>query len=155
MKTEGKMKGIFDLNISPEGKEGETPRIRLGLRMKIGDEETVCPLTEPFESYEALEKGAQLLEEDLGRAVVRARELFEGSPPTGEGLEFDADANPEEIWTLLSGIEDEDSFVDTFNGLDETRRKAIADHVLTHCNVFTGKASIFSSRYDNDTGLMA
>ena len=149
------MKGIFDLIKSPEGEEGEKPFFRLGLRLKIGDEETVCPLTGPFESYEALKKGVEFLKEDLVLAVERARMLFEGTPPSSEGLEFDANATPEEIWTLLSEIEDEDSFVDTFNGLDDARRKAIADYVLTHCNVFTGKASIFSSRYDNDSGLMA
>ena len=148
------MKGIFDLIRSPEGGEGEKPAFRLGLRLKIGNQETICPLTRPFESFEALENGVQFIKEDLGTVVERARELFKGTLSSVEGLDFDVDATPEEIWTLLSKIADENSFIDTFNGLDEARRKAIAEHVLTHCNVFTGKASIFSLRYDNDSGLM-
>jgi hypothetical protein len=154
METGGKMKGIFDLIRSSEGGEGEKKTFRLGLRLKIGDQETVCPLTRSFESFEALEDGVRFIKEDLGIVVERARGLFKGTPPTGEGLDVDVDATPEEIWTLLAKIEDENSFVDMFNGLDEARRKAIAEHVLAHCNVFTGKASIFSSRYDNDSGLM-
>ena len=149
------MKGIFDLIRSPEGGKGEKPMFRLGLRLKIGDQETVCPLTRPFESFEALENGVQFIKEDLGLVLERARGLFEGTPSSVNGLDFDEDATPEEIWILLSKIEDENSFVDTFNGLDEARRNAVADYVLTHCNVFSGKASILSSRYDNDSGLMA
>ena len=148
------MKGIFDLIGSPEGGEGEKPMFRLGLRLKIGDQETVCPLTRPFESFEALENGVEFIKEDLGLIVERARERFKGSQPSGEGLDFDEDATPEEIWNRLSGIEDENYFVNNFNTLNESMRKAVAEHVLTHCNVFTGKASIFSSRYDNDSGLM-
>ena len=148
------MKRIFDLIESTEEGEREKTAFQLGLRMKIGDQETVCPLTRPFESFEALEHGVQSIKEDLGMVLEQAKPLFKGTPSSGEGLDLDEDATPEEIWTLLSKIEDENSFVDTFNGLDEARRKAIAEHVLTHCNVFTGKASVFSSRYDNDLGLM-
>ena len=155
MKTGGRMREIFDLIRSPEEEEGEQPLFRLGVRLKIGDHETVCPITKPFESYEALDDGVQFIREDLAMVLERARKFFEGSLPPGEGLDFDADATPEEIWALLSEIEDEDSFIDTFNGLEEARRKAIAEHVLTHCNVFTGKASVFSSRYNNDSSLMA
>ena len=149
------MKEIFDLIRSPESEGGEKLAFRLGLRLKIGDQETVCPLTRPFDSYEALENRVHFIKEDLGMVMEKARGLFKGNPPSEEGFYFDADAKPEEIWTLLSEIEDEDHFVDTFNRLEEARRKEVADHVFTHCNVFTGKASIFSSRYDNDSGLMA
>ena len=149
------MKGIFDLIRSPDGGDEEKTALRLGLRLKVGDQETVCPLTRPFESFEALENGVEFIKEDLGMVIERARVLFKETTPSGEGLDFDEDATPEEIWTLLSKIEDENSFVDTFNGLDEARRNAVADYVLTHCNVFSGKASILSSRYDNDSGLMA
>ena len=148
------MKGIFDLIRSPDGGDEEKTALRLGLRLKVGDQETVCPLTRPFESFEALENGVEFIKEDLGLIVERARERFKGSQPSGEGLDFDEDATPEQIWTLLSKIDDENSFVDMFNRLDGARRKAIAEHVLTHCNVFSGKASVFSLRYDNDSGLM-
>jgi len=30
----------------------------------------------------------------------------------------------------------------------------VAEHVLTHCNVFSGKAAVFSSRYDGQSALL-
>ncbi len=148
------MKGIFDLIKYPGGKEGEKPEIRLGLRLKIGDQETVCPLTEPSGSYEALENGVQTIKQDLGRVMEKARDLFKGDRSSEGELDFDAEMEPAQVWALLSEIEDVDQFVKIFNDLDEPRRKEIAEHVLTHCNVFTGKASVFSSRYDNESGFM-
>ena len=61
---------------------------------------------------------------------------------------------PEEIWSILSGVSDEDLFIKGFNNLDEGKRRDVAEYVLTQCNIFSGKASIFSSRYNNETGLM-
>jgi len=148
------MKGIFDLIKYPEGREGEKPELSLGLRLKIGDQETVCPLTEPSGSYEALENGVQAIKQDLGRVMEKARDLFKGDRSPEGKLDFDAQMEPEQIWALLSEIEEVDQFVKVFNDLEEPRRKEIAEHVLTHCNVFTGKASVFSSRYDNESGFM-
>ncbi|GAG41669.1 unnamed protein product, partial [marine sediment metagenome] len=120
----------------------------------MGDQETVYPLTRSVDSYEALENEVQTIKEDLGTIMERAKDLFKGGRPFDEKLDFDASMAPARIWALLSEIEDVDLFVNTFNNLGEPRRKEIADHVLTHCNIFTGKASVFSSRYDNESGFM-
>ena len=60
----------------------------------------------------------------------------------------------EEIWKVLTDIGDEKLFIDAFNSMDEATRKRVADHVLTRCNIFSGKGSVFSSRYNNDSGLL-
>ena len=86
--------------------------------------------------------------------MKRAKDLLEGDRSSDVTIEFDVDMAPEEIWALLSEVDDEDLFVTTFNNLEESRRREIAEHVLTHCNIFTGQASVFSSRYDNESGFM-
>ena len=86
--------------------------------------------------------------------MEKARDLFMGDRPSEGQLDIDAEMEPAQMWALLSEIEDVGQFVKIFNELDEPRRKEIAEHVLTHCNIFTGKASVFSSRYDNESGFM-
>ena len=36
-------------------------------------------------------------------------------------------------------------------GKGEGKRKELAEHVLSHCNVFAGKAAVFFSRYDENS----
>ena len=148
------MKRIFDLIKCPQGKEGGTPEFRLGLRIKIGDQETVCPLTESSGSFEGLENEVQTITQDLGRVMEKAKNLIRGDQPSEGQLDFDVEMEPAQIWAILSEIEDVGQFINIFNDLEEPRRKEIAEHVLTHCNIFTGKASVFSSRYDNESGFM-
>ena len=62
--------------------------------------------------------------------------------------------SPEEIWLILSELSQEDLFAESFNSLEEGTRKAVAEHVLTQCNVFSGMPSVFSSRYNSETGLL-
>ena len=148
------MKTIFDLIKSSERREGDKPELRLGVRIKIGDQETVCPLTGSVDSYEALQGEVQTLQEDLGEVMKRAKNFLQGGRSPDETLDFDADMAPDQIWALLSEVDDEVLFVKTFNNLKESRRREIAEHVLTHCNIFTGQASVFSSRYNNESGFM-
>ena len=55
---------------------------------------------------------------------------------------------------VLSAVSEEAAFVQGFNDLEERTRKAVAEYVLTRCNIFAGKASLFSSRYDSASGLI-
>jgi hypothetical protein len=34
------------------------------------------------------------------------------------------------------------------------KRIEVADYVLSHCNVFSGQASVFSMRYNSEEGLL-
>jgi hypothetical protein len=61
---------------------------------------------------------------------------------------------PEEIWTILSAILDEGEFIQSFNALEQGKRKEVAEHVLTRCSVFSGRAAVFSSRYDDNSARM-
>lgn len=148
------MRGIFDLIKATVGEEVEKPELTLGLRIKIGEHQTICPITEPSNSYDVFEKEAQTIIEDLSRIMEKAKDFFKGDRSSEGMLGFDEDMEPAQIWALLSEIEDVEQFVTIFNDLEEARRKEIAEHVLTHCNVFTGKASVFSARYNNESGFM-
>ena len=146
------MDEIFEL-IDEASEKGEEKEYRLGLRIKIGAYEAVCPLTPPCHSYRAFELEMEKIKKRLEVASMRAKSAYQGSGGEGTfGIEPHMPAN--EIWAILSAIPDEDVFVRTFNTLKDTKRREIADHVLTKCNVFAGKASVFSSRYSEETGLM-
>lgn len=80
--------------------------------------------------------------------MEKGAELVKSSP------ELNPDLTPAEIWAILSGDPDERSFVRRFNSLEEARRREVAEHVLTRCNVFSGRGSVFSSLYNDESSLM-
>ena len=147
------MEDIFELITGAERAQGDEIVVNVGVRVKIGGQETSCPISGPCSSYEAVEFEVQAIKNSLDAIIERAKEIFRQTTVEG-GLELRPDMEPEQIWAVLSEIADEDLFVTSFNGLKEAKRKEVAEHVLTRCNVFSGKAAIFSSRYNNETGLL-
>jgi hypothetical protein len=146
--------GIFKL-IESHGKKGEEERgVTIGLDVRIADKETLCPVSRLCQSLEDLAREAELIQDDLERILTKAKR-FLGGASRDIGLQLGPDMPAEEIWSVLSRIEDEDLLVEQFNGLDDTTRGAVAEHVLTRCNVFSGMAAVFSARYDNESGYMA
>ena len=79
--------------------------------------------------------------------------MLESSTDAGE-YEITDDMDPEQIWSVLAGIEDETSFIRRFNQLNERQRRGVAEHVLTRCNIFAGKAALFSSQYTDESGKL-
>ena len=147
------MDNIFELIVQPgEGQETK-PEARIGIRVKLSSFETTCFVTQPCPSYHALESEVQAIRQNLEDVLKEARKTFEGdSKRDRPGLRPEMTAG--EIWTILSAIPDEKEFVRAFNTLEEGKRKEVAEHVLTHCNVFSGKAAVFSSRYDGQSAFM-
>ena len=147
------MKNIFEMMTVTDKEKQHDTKIRLGICLKIGDTETICPISGICDSYEVFEMEVEAVKNSLERVINKAIEVFSGSS-LQETLELNADMSPEKIWSILSSVDDEDLFVNSFNSLDEARRKGIAEYVLTRCNIFSGKASVFSARYSNDSHLM-
>ena len=142
------MDRIFEL-VTQAGKgEGNKPEARLGIKVRLSSFETTCFLTPSCASYPALESEVRAIRQDLDDVLKEAREVFEGASTT-EKLGLRPDMRPEEIWSILAAILDEGDFVQSFNALEGGKRKEVAEHVLTHCNVFSGKAAVFSSRYND------
>lgn len=147
------MKEIFEMMKVPDKEKEDEIRVQLGIPLKIADRETTCPVTKACNSYESLEIEVQAIKDDLERIMIRAKDIFRKSS-IQESLDFGSDMEPEEIWSTLSGMVDERLFIKSFNSLDEIKRREVAEHVLTRCNIFSGRASIFSSRYNSESGFI-
>jgi hypothetical protein len=147
------MDRILELIVQPAAGEGEKPEARIGIRLKLSSFETTCPVTKPCQSYPALESEVQAIRQNLEDILKQGRSVFEGASKRNNlGLRPDMTAG--EIWSILSAIPDEGDFIQAFNSLEAGKRKEVAEHVLTHCNVFSGKAAVFSSHYDDKSALM-
>jgi hypothetical protein len=142
------MSKIFELITQPGEGQGKKPEVQVGVRIKLSSFETTCFVTRPCQSYHALESEVQVIRQNLEDVLKEARKAFE-SASKRDNLGLKPDMTAGEIWTVLSAILDEGDFVQAFNALEERKRKEVAEHVLTHCNVFSGKAAVFSSRYDD------
>jgi hypothetical protein len=147
------MDKIFELITQPEKEEGKKTEVRLGIRAKLSSFETTCFVTQPCQSYRALESEVQGIRQNIEDVLKEARDVFEGSSRK-DNLGLRPDMKAEKIWSILSTILDEGDFIQAFNALEEGKRKEVAEHVLTHCNVFSSKAAVFSSRYDEKSALM-
>jgi hypothetical protein len=147
------MEKIFELIAQPGTGEAKKPEARLGIRVKLSSFETTCCVTRPCQSYRALESEVEAIRQNLEDLLKEARKVFESTSKRDKlGLRPDMTAG--EIWTILSAILDEGDFIQAFNALEAGKRKEVAEHVLAHCNVFSGKAAVFSSRYDDKSALM-
>ena len=147
------MESIFEMMTETGKEEKGKITVSVGIPLKMGGYETTCPVSRGCDSYETLEIEVQNLKNGLDKLLARAKEVF-GKITNEKGLNLTSDMGPEEIWSILSAVSEEDLFIRSFNNLDEAKRREVAEHVLTQCNIFSGKASVFSSRYNNETGLM-
>lgn len=147
------MDKIFELIVQPGEGQERKPEAQIGIRVKVSSFETTCLVTRPCLSYHALESEVQAIRQNLEDVLIEARKTFE-SASKRDRLGLRPDMTAGEIWAVLSAILADEDFVQAFNGLEEGKRKEVAEHVLTHCNVFSGKAAVFSSRYDDTSAFM-
>lgn len=147
------MESIFDLIANVKDEKGKKEGCRVGIRVNVRGFEAICPVTPFCESYKAFEVEIQNITKGLEQILAEARRIFQ-KPDAGEMFGIEPHMKAEEVWSILSRIADNNVFAATFNKLDEEKRKEVAEHVLTKCNVFSGKASVFSSRYNDSTVLL-
>jgi hypothetical protein len=147
------MDKIFELIVQPATGEGKKPEACIGVRLKLSSFETTCHVTRPSQSYPALESEVQAIRQNLEDILKEGRTFFEGASKR-DNLGLRSDMTAGQIWTVLSAVPDEGDFIQAFNALEAGKRKEVAEHVLTHCNVFSGKAAVFSSHYDDNSALM-
>jgi hypothetical protein len=143
---------MFELIIQ-ENQQKNRPRVSLGLRLIVAGHESVCPVTGTCEDFRLFETQVESIVTQLDGIKKAAREFFERSSTQGK-LGLRPDMAPSEIWDVLRGIKDDEEFSQAFNSLDEQKRREVAEHILTKCNIFSGKAAVFSSRYDEATAMM-
>ncbi|MEJ5377354.1 MAG: hypothetical protein WHX93_12305 [bacterium] len=109
------------------------------------------PLTEPCASEELLEAQVQQLHETLKKLVLEARAVFASA--SREPLSS-VPESPEEIWKLMESKADLGQMKLIFNGLEERRRRDLADYILTHANVFKGAGALFAQHYEEEGGIL-
>jgi len=147
------MAAIFKLLKSRAESGGEVSECRIGLDIRLAGSEIDCPVSGPCRSVKEMERDVDALKRELDQLVGEAGIFFGKTGPAG-GPEFPPHMTAEEIWAVLSGMSDDEGFAASFNGLEEDRRRAVAEHVLTRCNIFSGRASVFSARFDSETALI-
>lgn len=148
-----KSKILFTAMPCPEQKAREETVFCIGIEMSIGDRRIPCPLTEACRSYEELSAAVEQLKAGLDRILIEAGErLFPPSDPNG--VLITPDMPTEVVWSHLCKVQNEDAFAATFNRLGEPLRRKVAEHILTKCNIFSGKGAVFSARYNNVTGML-
>jgi hypothetical protein len=147
------MRDIFKMIMVDNQKDAGKKELSIGIDLQIAERKIRCPVSENCQSYEELLVEIEAIQRNLEGIKEEAKTYFK-EPASEDDSEITAETSPEEIWAILSKIQDELDFVERFNSLDDTRRKEVADHVITQCNVFSGRGSVFSARYNNKTGYM-
>lgn len=147
------MDNLFDIITEINGDDKEALRVSIGIKVKIAGKEMMYPVTEVYNSYETFENCVNSINAELENLLKKAHKIYHVSD-NEKALDLENDATPEDIWNILSSINDEKQFMDAFNNLSKEKRREIADYVLTHCNIFTGKGAFFSSQYNQQTGLL-
>ena len=147
------MDEIFKIIEIQDKREADKKGICVSIDVKIADREISFPVTEVSHSEKDFSDEVEKIKEDLDRILIRGRRLFEGPLPD-KGQRITPEMEPEKIWSILSEITEEDLFVEIFNDMETAKRMEVAEYILSHCNIFSGKGAVFSARYDNDTGLM-
>lgn len=147
---------IFRLIRANDVDKREDTGVYIGIDVRLADQQITCPISGLCRTEAELETARKRLHKDLEHTILSARDLLK-APENSEsdGMAVSPDMPPQEIWEVLSRIEDEEAFIDQFNRLPADGRMQVAEHVLTQCNVFQGRASFFAQRYDNVSCRMA
>jgi len=141
-----------------KGVDEKNSKVGVSLNVEVVDDEgsTLSEsvlLVEKCSSYEILQKEVSRIKEELDALLYKSKQLFETE--IGEdGPDVDEDMSEKEIWNLLSIIKDPEVLLVKFNSMSRQKRLEVADYVLSHCNVFSGPASIFSMRYNSEEGVI-
>jgi len=147
------MRDIFKIIKVNNQREENKKTISIGIDFQIAGREICCPVSKNCHSYEDLAVEVGEIKRNLECVLEEAKTHFKGPAPKGDSG-FEPETPAEEIWSILAGIKDESIFVERFNSLDVTKRGEVAEYVLSKCNIFSGRGSVFSARYNNGTGYM-
>ena len=146
------MENIFEIIQGRKESDDSDPSFSLGIKMKIGNSETTCAVTD-YHSCDELKFEINLLKNELDD-IIENLEAFNKESKTQDALGICDDSTPEEIWAVLSAATDNSVLAEHFNNLSEVKRRELADHIFANCNIFTGKGAYFSAYYVQETALL-
>jgi len=142
-----------------KGVDEKNAKVGVSVNVEVADgkESTLSGsvlLVEKCSSYEILQKEVSRIKEELDVLLEKSRRLFEAEVGEEKSQGVNEDMSVKEIWDFLSMIKDPEVLLVKFNSMSRQKRFEVADYVLSHCNVFSGPASIFSMRYNSEEGVM-
>ena len=152
------MKEKLTLEIE-KGVDEKNSKVGVSLNLEVADGEVSTLsgsvlLVEKCSSYEILHKEVSQIKEELDVLLEKSRRLFEVEIGEEKSQSVNEDMSVKEIWDFLSMIKDPEVLLVKFNSMSRQKRFEVADYVLSHCNVFSGPASIFSMRYNSEEGVI-
>ncbi len=147
------MTDIFKIIEVREKREDDKKGFCIGIDIRVAGRDVSCPVSDVCHSDKDLAIEVEGIQENLNRIAESGKGLF-GIDLPGKGPRITPETPTEEVWSILSEITEEDLFIESYNALDPTKRTEVAEHVLSNCNIFSGKGAVFSARYDNKTGLL-
>jgi hypothetical protein len=127
--------------------------LRIGLVVSSPEGGDLLWLTEPCEAPEVLEAQVEELQRGLKELLWEARAVF-AKAARGEESPQVLPERPEELWALMECMGSLEHMRRIFNGLDEARRRELADFILGHVNVFKGAGALFAQHYEEEGGVL-
>ena len=142
-----------------KGVDEKNSKVGVSLNLEVADGEVSTLsgsvlLVEKCSSYEMLQKEISRIKEELDVLLGKSKRLFEVEIGEEKPQGVNEDMSVKEIWDFLSIIKDPEVLLVKFNSMSRQKRFEVADYVLSHCNVFSGPASIFSMRYNSEEGVL-
>jgi len=152
------MKDKLTLEIE-KGVDDNNSRVGLSVRVDITEGEGSklsgsVLLIPKCRSYEVLEKEVARIKEELDILLEKSKRIFEVEGGREEDWQVNENMGTEQIWDILSKIKDPELLSVKFNSLSHQKRFEVADYVFTHGNIFSDAASVFSTRYDSEKGML-
>jgi hypothetical protein len=143
------MAKIFKIIPGLNKKNDSQPLYSIGIHIKIGFHDVVCPITDEL-SPDGLESEIKSITDELNELLEKVKKT-----DSDEGtFLIEENSSPDEIWTILSAISDNNKFADCFNGLGNEKRREVAAYILENCNIFMGRGAYFSSHYVQEKALI-
>lgn len=144
---------VFKIIEVDASNEEKSKGVCIGIEVTVAGNRLPCPVSDICHTSGDLEREIKKIQDSLDTLYEKGKTFLTTSAMTSS-LNITPETLPDEAWVRLGHIKEDSTFAETFNSLDEEKRKEIAEYVLTQCNIFSGKGAFFSQCYDSESGYM-
>lgn len=123
--------------------------IRLGIK-RPGTEQLIDVIA-PCGAIEDFQQEVVQLVDSLNQLAQQARRKI---TELNVENEVESQMAPDEAWKEMESLATENEVITFFNAFEEPDRKAIAEYVFSHVNMFKGRGPFFSEHYDSVSYLL-
>jgi len=152
------MKNRFTLEIE-KGADDKNSKVGISATIDMTDAEGSrlngsVSLIPKCGSYKTLEQEVGRIKRELDTLLEESKKILEVEGGEEADWGVDEDMGAGQIWDVLSKIKDPELLSGKFNSLSHQKRLEVADYVFTRGNIFSGAASVFSTRYNSEKGVL-